>query len=86
MCRAGKRAIRGAYWGMDDDQFQTTDFLLAILLAPITAVFVGFVAHYIFGVSRLNIQTSAMMGAVALAVIVALIAAIEFYGKPRKSK
>jgi cation transporter-like permease len=71
---------------MEDDQFQTMDFLLAILMAPIVALSLGVIAHFVFGLSRFEVRLSALMGATILAVIVALVSAIQFYGKLRKSK
>jgi hypothetical protein len=71
---------------MEDDQFQTMDFLLAILMAPIVALSLGVIAHFVFGLSRVEVRLSALMGATILAVIVALVSAIQFYGKLRKSK
>jgi hypothetical protein len=74
------------YWGMDDLESKIIDFLVAVSLAPIAALTLGYVAHYLFGLSRLDIRTSALTGAETLALIVALLLATEFFEKLRKSK
>jgi len=61
-------------------------FLLAVCTATIVALMVGEIAHYGVGLSRLAIQTSALIGAATIAPIVALLLAIEYFGKLRKSK
>jgi hypothetical protein len=49
---AGKRAIRGAYSGMDDKKFAKFEGLLAgVGLAAMGAFLVGYIAHYDFGLS-----------------------------------
>jgi hypothetical protein len=55
-------------------------FLVFVALA------VGYVAHYDFGVSRLDIRTSALIGAATIALITVLLWAIEYFRKLRKSK
>jgi hypothetical protein len=50
------------------------------------ALLLGYVAHYDFGVSRLDIRTLALIGAAALTPIVALLSAIAYFEKLRKSK
>jgi hypothetical protein len=47
------------------------DFLISICVASMIALMVGFFAHYVFGVSRLHIRTSALMGATIFALLVA---------------
>ena len=60
--------------------------LVALFAASLVALIMGYVAHYDFGLSRLAIRTSALMGAAASALIFALLMAIEWFEKPRKSK
>ena len=72
--------------GMDDLESKIIDFLVAVSLAPIAALELGYIAHYLFGVSRLSIQTSALTGATILALIVALLLATEWFAKLKKSK
>ena len=60
--------------------------VVAVFAASLVALTVGYVAHYDFGLSRLAIRTSALMGAAASALIFALLMAIEWFEKLRKSK
>ena len=46
-----------------------------------TALTMGYVAHYDFGVSRLDIQASALIGAATIAPIVITLLAIEYLEK-----
>jgi hypothetical protein len=62
------------------------DFVIAICVASTTALTLGYVAHYVFGVSRLDVRTSALTGAAILALIFALLVATEWFEKLRKSK
>jgi hypothetical protein len=50
--------------------FKILDFLIAICVASMVALTLGFVAHYVFGVSRLDIRRSALMGAAIFALLV----------------
>ena len=47
------------------------DFLVAICVASMIALTLGFLAHYVFGLSRLDIRASALMGATLFALLVA---------------
>jgi hypothetical protein len=60
--------------------------LVAVFAASLVAITVGYVAHYDFGLSRLDIRTSALMGAAIFALIFALLVATEWFEKLRKSK
>jgi hypothetical protein len=60
--------------------------LVAVCTAAMVALTLGYVAHYDFGLSRLDIQTSALIGAATIAPITALLWAIEYFDKLRKSK
>jgi len=62
------------------------DFLVAICVASMIALTLGFVAHYVFGLSRLDIRTLALTGAAILSLIIALLVATEWFEKLRKSK
>jgi ABC-type transport system involved in cytochrome bd biosynthesis fused ATPase/permease subunit len=57
-----------------------------VAIAALTALTIGYVAHYDFGLSRLDIRMAALIGAATFAVIVALLLATEFYEKMRKPK
>jgi hypothetical protein len=65
----------------------TIDRVLVVVMsvgaAVMAAVTVGYVAHYDFGLSRQEIRTSALVGAI---VIVALLAVEHFGEKLRKPK
>jgi hypothetical protein len=58
------------------------DFLIAIGVASIIALTLGFVAHYVFGFSRLDIRALALMGAGIFGALVAT----EWLAELRKSK
>ena len=60
------------------------DFLVALCVASTIALLLGYVAHYLFGISRLDIRTSALIGAGIFSLIFALLVATEWL--PRKSK
>ena len=62
------------------------DFLIAICVASTIALTLGYVGHYFFGLSRLEVRTSALTGAAILALIFALLVATEWFRKLRKSK
>ena len=71
---------------MADLERKIIDLLVAVILAPFAALALGYVAHYLFGVSRLGIRTSALTGASILALIVVLLRAAKYFEKVRKSK
>ena len=58
------------------------DFLIAICVASMIALMLGFVAHYVFGFSRIDIRALALMGAGIFAALVAT----EWFAQLRKSK
>ena len=60
---------------------KVVDFLIAVGVASIIAIWLGLAAHYL-GLSRLDIRTSALMGA----GIIALGPRPEWPGGPRKPK
>jgi hypothetical protein len=64
--------------------FKIADFLVAIFVASIIALLLGYAAHYLFGLSRLDVRTAALIGAGIFALIFALLVATEWL--PRKSK
>ena len=58
-------------------------FLMSVVIAAITALSMAYIAHYDFGLSREEIRTPALVGAGIIAVLVA----VEFFGKKlRKAK
>jgi hypothetical protein len=78
----------GAHSRPMDDPILTkfVGLLAAVGIAAMVAFTVGYIAHYDFGVSRLDIRMAALMGAATFAVIVALLLATEFFEKLRKPK
>jgi hypothetical protein len=70
---------------MDRILFKILDFLIAICVASMTALTLGFIAHYHYGLSRLDIRTSALTGAAIFALIFVLLVATEWIEK-KKSK
>jgi hypothetical protein len=54
-------------------------FLVVVFGAAMVAITVGYVAHYDFGLSRLDIRSSALMGAGFLAVIVVWLLAEQYF-------
>ena len=65
--------------------FKIADFLVAIGVASMIALALGFIAHYHYGLSRLDIRTSALTGAAIFALIFVLLVATEWIEK-KKSK
>jgi hypothetical protein len=58
-------------------------FLMSVVSAAFTALWLAYIAHYGFGLSRQEIRTPAVIGAGVIAVLVA----VEFFGKRlRKAK
>ena len=53
-------------------------------VASLIALTLGFVAHYHYGLSRLDIRTAALTGAAIFAVIFVLLAATEWIEKKSK--
>jgi hypothetical protein len=66
---------------MDYIFFRIVDFLIAICAASMIALTVGYVAHYHYGPSRLDIRTSALAGAAIFALILAMLVATEWIKK-----
>jgi hypothetical protein len=62
---------------MDRHQADTFAFMTAVTCctAPVAAAMLGYIAHYNFGLSRLEIRIPAVVGA----VIIATPATIEFF-------
>jgi hypothetical protein len=52
-------------------------FLMSVLTAAFAALWLAYIAHYDFGLSRQEIRIPAVVGAAVIAVLVA----IEFFGK-----
>jgi hypothetical protein len=52
-------------------------FLMSVVAVAVTALSLAYIAHYDFGLSRQEIRTPAVVGAVVIAALVT----IEFFGK-----
>jgi hypothetical protein len=61
-------------------------FLVIVIAAAMVAGTIGYVAHYDFGLSRLDIRSSALTGAAFLAVVVAWLLAEQLFEKLGKPK
>ena len=72
--RRGSGLTNGLPWAhcqaMDYILLKILDFLIAICVASMVALTLGFVAHYVFGFSRLDVRRSALMGAAIFALLV----------------
>ena len=62
------------------------NFLIALGMASMIAFTLGLAAHYLFGLSRLNIRTSALSGAGIAALVLSLLVATGWLERPRKPK
>lgn len=49
--------------------------------APLAAAMLGYIAHYEFGLSRQEIRTPALVGAIIIAIVIATLVAIDFFSK-----
>lgn len=80
-CAPGRlrEGVRADIRMMDRPQIEAAVIVLLITggSATFTALMLGYVAHYDFGLSRQEIRTPAMLGAAAIAVLIA----VEFFGK-----
>jgi hypothetical protein len=68
---------------MDHILVKFANLLIAICVASMVALTLGFVAHYHYGLSRLDIRTSALTGAAIFALIFSLLVATEWISKRR---
>jgi hypothetical protein len=66
---------------MDRRQIDAFAFMIAVtcFTAPMAATMLGYIAHYNFGLSRLEIRIPAVVGAVIIAVVIAALVAIDFF-------
>jgi hypothetical protein len=66
---------------MDRRQGDAFAFMVAVtcFTAPLAAAMLGYIAHYNFGLSRLEIRIPAVVGAVIIAAVIATLVAIDFY-------
>ena len=66
---------------MDQRQLDASALMIAVtcFTAPMAAAMLGYIAHYNFGLSRLEIRTPAVVGAIIIAVVIATSVAIDFF-------
>ena len=66
---------------MDRRQADAFAFMIAFtcFTAPMAAAMLGYIAHYNFGLSRLEIRIPAVVGALIIAVVIATLVAIDFF-------
>jgi hypothetical protein len=66
---------------MDQRQIDASASMIAItcFTAPMAAAMLGYTAHYNFGLTRQQIRTPAVVGAIIIAVIIATRMAINFF-------
>ena len=68
---------------MDQRQIDASASMIAItcFTAPMAAAMLGYTAHYNFGLTRQQIRTPAVVGAIIIAVVIATLVAVEFFSK-----
>jgi hypothetical protein len=68
---------------MDQRHVDTSAFMVAVtcFTAPMAAAMLEYIAHYNFGLSRQEIRTPAVAGAVIIAVVIATLVAFDFFRK-----
>jgi hypothetical protein len=68
---------------MDRRRADAFAFMIAItcFTAPMAAAMLGYIAHYNFGLSRLEIRIPAVVGAIIIAGVIATLAAIDFFSR-----
>lgn len=66
---------------MDQRQVDASAIMIALtcFTAPTTAAMLGYTAHYNFGLTRQEIRTLAIIGAISIAIAVATLVAIDFF-------
>jgi hypothetical protein len=72
---------------MDQRQIDGFASMVAVTCfsAPLAAAMLGYIAHYEFGLSRQEIRTPALVGAIIIAVVIATLVAVDFlFKRPRR--
>ncbi|MET4045690.1 hypothetical protein [Bradyrhizobium sp. RT6a] len=66
---------------MDQRQVDASAIMIALtcFTAPMAAAMLGYTAHYNFGLTRQEIRTLAIIGAISIAIAVATLVAIDFF-------
>jgi hypothetical protein len=68
---------------MDQRQMNVSASIIAVtcFTAPMAAAMLGYIAHYDFGLTRQEIRTPALVGAIIVAVVIATLVAVDFFSK-----
>jgi hypothetical protein len=68
---------------MDQRQINVFASIIAVtcFTAPMAAAMLGYIAHYDFGLTRQEIRTPALVGAIIIAVVIATLVAVDFLSK-----
>jgi hypothetical protein len=68
---------------MDQRQMNVFASIIAVtcFTAPMAAAMLGYIAHYDFGLTRQEIRTPALVGAIIIAVVIATLVAVDFLSK-----
>ena len=66
---------------MNQRQLDESAFMIAVtcFTAPMAATMLGYTAHYNFGMTRQEIRTLAVIGAIIIAIVIATLVAIDFF-------
>ena len=66
---------------MDQRQVDASAFMIGVtcFTAPMAAAMLGYTAHYNFGLTRQEIRTPAVVGAIIIGVVIATLMAIDFF-------
>jgi hypothetical protein len=68
---------------MDQRQVEASAFMIAVtcFTAPMAAAMLAYTAHYNFGLTRQEIRTPAVVGAIILGVVIVTLMAIDFFSR-----
>ena len=66
---------------MDQRQLDASASIIAVtcFTAPLAAAMIGYTAHYNFGLTRQEIRTPALVGAIIIGVVIVTLTAIDFF-------
>jgi hypothetical protein len=66
---------------MDQRQVDASASMIAVtcFTAPMAAAMIGYTAHYNFGLTRQEIRTPALVGAIILGAVIVTLMAIDFF-------
>jgi hypothetical protein len=66
---------------MDQRQVDASASIIAVtcFTAPLAAAMIGYTAHYNFALTRQEIRTPALVGAIIIGVVIVTLTAIDFF-------